>query len=219
MWKRLDRKLSNSKKHPKVSDFAFRVWAHALPWADVRGVYPRDPVLVRSVCMPRYQDLRLDQVDTALSELSEVRLIHLFDVGGERYLVFHDHDEWNPMVKMRNQRPEWPAPPRGLCDSPSCPSGGGPLAAGKTVTSTSVPRAGPTEWGTSYERRAHDVVTSCLVKRGGVGGRVDPADPAGLIEAMTPASARATLAMARQAGISFAPEQQAMLESLAKETR
>lgn len=118
MWKRLDRKLSTSKKHPKLSDFAFRVWTHLLPWGDVRGVYSRDPILVKNVCMPRY-DHRLEQVDSALQELFQERLVHLFDCGKDVYLVLHDHDEWNPMARMRNQRPEWPAPPRGLCESPS----------------------------------------------------------------------------------------------------
>lgn len=113
MWKRIDEKISISKKLMKVSHLAFRVWAYVLPHTDIAGRFLKD--LVKSQCLP-YFSLRLEQVDRALSELDVAGLIHMYDVSGKQYMAYHDHDDWNGLSNLKNIRTKWPSPPDKLCD-------------------------------------------------------------------------------------------------------
>jgi hypothetical protein len=62
-----------------------------------------------------FEHVRLEQVEKALEELQIVGLIHLFDTDGKRYLVYHDHEDFNPTGAIRYTRPQWPEPPSDLC--------------------------------------------------------------------------------------------------------
>lgn len=113
MWKKIHDRVSLSKKLSKLSYTAFRVWFFVLPNSDIKGRYSADPELIKAQCMPRV-DVRLEQIAEALAELAEQRLIHLFDVGSERYFVYHDHTEHNP-GGLKYQKSKWPNPPSDLC--------------------------------------------------------------------------------------------------------
>lgn len=114
MWKRVDELLSHSEKHAQLGFNALRVWLWTLPHTDCNGVFTADPRLVKAQCMPLL-DVRLDQVEAALAELVSARLIHLFDAGSKRYLVFHDHDQWNPPGNLKFQRGKYPLAPESVC--------------------------------------------------------------------------------------------------------
>jgi len=59
--------------------------------------------------------IRLGQIEDALLELSYAKLIHLFDVGSRRYLVFHDHQQWNPPSNLKYAKGIYASPPPGTC--------------------------------------------------------------------------------------------------------
>jgi hypothetical protein len=121
MWKKIHDRVSLSKKLSKLSFTAFRVWFFVLPNSDIKGRYSADPELIKAQCMPRV-DVRLEQIGEALAELAEQRLIHLFDVGPERYFVYHDHTEHNP-GGLKYQKSKWPDPPASLCTCIGTPNG------------------------------------------------------------------------------------------------
>lgn len=114
MWKRLDRAISYSKKVSDLKDVTFRVWVHLLPWTDCEGRFSADPIVIKAQCLVRYA-YRLDQVQAALDELELVGLLHLYNHGSERFLVLHDHAEYNPPGRLRNQKAEWPGPASVKC--------------------------------------------------------------------------------------------------------
>lgn len=109
MWKRLDRAMAYSKKLPILSDVAFRVWAHVLPWTDCEGRFSADPVVIKAQCLVRYT-YRLEQVQEALVELASAGLLHLYDNGSDKYLLYHDHADYNPPGRLKHQKSEWPFP-------------------------------------------------------------------------------------------------------------
>lgn len=115
MWKRLDSSGSSSKKLWSVSDMAYRVWANILPWTDRWGRITADLVFLRSQCLPRcrYSD---DELERAIWDLEMAKLIHMYEAGGEKYLVYHNHDDHNPPGHIKNQRSQYPAPPNDLCE-------------------------------------------------------------------------------------------------------
>lgn len=116
MWKRLDEQISLSEKHAKLSWEAFGIWTYILPNTDSKGRYPADPRVIKARCLTYRAALSLESVEAALLELQLERVIHLFDMGGKRYLVIHDHEEWNPPGALRYAEAKYPSPPLDLCE-------------------------------------------------------------------------------------------------------
>ena len=114
MWKRFDEQVSLSRRVSALSDRAFRVWAMLMPHTDCRGRFLADHVTIWSRCFPR-GPMDQEEVKVALRELEKAGSVHVYEVRGERYLVFHDHDDYNPPGKLRNIRPKFPDPPVELC--------------------------------------------------------------------------------------------------------
>ena len=115
MWKKLHPKIATSEKHAKFGFSPFTLWTMMLPHTDTAGRYWANAAYIKGQCLPLFDHVRLEQVEEALKDLERVGLIHLFDVGGKRYLVYHDSAEHNPTGGLKFQRPEWPAPPDGIC--------------------------------------------------------------------------------------------------------
>ena len=115
MWKKLHPKIATSEKHAKFGFSPFTLWTMMLPHTDTTGRYWANAAFIKGQCLPLFDHVRLEQVEEALVDLEKVGLIHLFDVGGKRYLVYHDSSEHNPTGGLKFQRSEWPAPPDGIC--------------------------------------------------------------------------------------------------------
>ncbi len=115
MWKKLHPKIATSEKHAKFGFNPFTLWTMMLPHTDTTGRYWANAAFIKGQCLPLFDHVRLEQVEEALLDLERVGLIHLFDVGGKRYLVYHDSPEHNPTGGLRYQKSEWPEPPPQLC--------------------------------------------------------------------------------------------------------
>lgn len=151
MWKRLDRAIGYSKKISDLSDVAFRIWVHLLPWTDCEGRFSADPIVIKAQCLVRYT-YRLEQVQEAITELASVGLLHLYDTGGsDRFLVLHDHGDYNPPGRLKNQRTDWPFPAGVKCKcvgdrrADGVPHGGRPSVSSCLVSSVSSGGSGGAE--------------------------------------------------------------------------
>lgn len=141
MWKRFDEQAALSRRIAALSDRAFRVWVMLMPQTDVAGRFVADPVAVWTRCFPR-GPLNADQVEEALAELAEKGSVHMYEEGDEKYLVYHDHAQFNPSKHLKNQRPRHPAPPEDLC-----------RCTGRDGTNTNTGRDGTV--ATPLPRRSH----------------------------------------------------------------
>lgn len=115
MWKRLDPKISTSEKHAKFGFSPLTLWVMMLPHTDAKGRYWANASYIKGQCLPLFDHVRLEQIEQALLELQEVRLLHLYDSNGKRYLVYHDVEDFNPPGALRYQKPQWPDPSEDLC--------------------------------------------------------------------------------------------------------
>lgn len=115
MWKRLDEGISLSEKHARLSWMALGVWTYILPNTDAKGRYSADTKVIKARCMTYRDEIRLEQVEDALKELERERVLHLYTSGSKRYLVMHDHAEYNPPGALRYQDAKNPDPPDDLC--------------------------------------------------------------------------------------------------------
>jgi len=115
MWKRIHPEMSASDKFPKLGFGPMTLWTLMLPHSDSRGRYWASPSWIKGQVLTMFEDVSVQDVKAALLKLAEVRLIHLYDVAGKTYLVFHDHEDHSGMGSMRYAAPKWPAPPDSLC--------------------------------------------------------------------------------------------------------
>lgn len=125
MWKRLDPLIATSEKHVKLGFSSLTLWVMMLPHTDTKGRYWANAAYIKGQCLPLFDHVRLEQVEAALLDLQKVGLIHLFDSGSKRYLVFHDVQDFNPPGALRYNRPQWPEPPEDLCKCVSRRESGG----------------------------------------------------------------------------------------------
>ena len=114
MWKRLDQMISSSDKFPKLGFNHMTLWAMMLPHTDSRGRYLANLSWIKGQVLPFF-DVRLEQIEASLGKLAEVGLIHLYDAAGKKYLVYHDHADFNTGGAMANMPSKWPDPPPSLC--------------------------------------------------------------------------------------------------------
>lgn len=115
MYKALDESVSTSEKLASISDFAFRVWACGLARADIMGRIDAKLRQFRALVVPLVacDDAK---VEAAVQELGTAGLLHLYNVAGHRYAIYHDHDAYNVGLRnLVNQRSKCPEPPTGLC--------------------------------------------------------------------------------------------------------
>lgn len=110
-----------------------------LPHTDTTGRYWANAAFIKGQCLPLFDHVRLEQVEEALLDLERVGLIHLFDVGGKRYLVYHDSAEHNPTGGLKYQKSEWPSPPPGVCKCQSRRDNDVVTAASLSPSSSSPP--------------------------------------------------------------------------------
>jgi len=119
MFKRLQDTISESRKLGAVSDFAHRCWTVGLPKADWYGRLTAEPGKFRLKCFPNRPSVTDAEISGALDELADVGgegLIHLYlDADGDRYLVYHRHEQYNPTGGWKTKPRKCPPPPKGLC--------------------------------------------------------------------------------------------------------
>lgn len=119
MYKRLMDTLPESRKLGRISDFAHRCWTAGLSKADWFGRLTAEPDKFRLVCFPNRPQVTEDEIKSALDELADAGksgLIHLYQTDdGERFMVFHNHDEHNPSGGWTTKPKRYPPPQTGLC--------------------------------------------------------------------------------------------------------
>jgi hypothetical protein len=116
VWKRLDESISTSEKWAKLSWSTMGIGMYILANSDSKGRYSGDPRVIKARCMTYREDVRLETVEDALSELERERVLHIYHAGQKRYVVFHDCAEWNPTGALRYQDAKHPEPPSELCE-------------------------------------------------------------------------------------------------------
>lgn len=115
MWKRVHPEMSASDKFPKLGFGAMTLWTLMLAHSDSQGRYWASTNWIKGQVLTMFGEVTAQEIRTALLMLAEVKLIHLYDVAGKTYLVYHDHEEHSGMGSMRYSAPKWPAPPTTLC--------------------------------------------------------------------------------------------------------
>lgn len=119
MFKRFHDSIPESRKLGQVSDFAFRCWTVGLSKADWFGRLTAEPDKFKVVCFPNRSQVTEEDIMRALDELADagrVGLIHLYmDEEGERFLVFHNHDDHNPSGDWKTKPKKCPQPPKSIC--------------------------------------------------------------------------------------------------------
>jgi len=115
MWKRLDEAISLSEKWARLSWPAMGIGFYVLSNSDSKGRFLADTRIIKGRCMTFRYDVRLELIEDALKELERERVLHLYDVDGKQYLVFHDHDDWNPPGALKNNAPKYPDPDPKIC--------------------------------------------------------------------------------------------------------
>lgn len=115
MWKRLHPEMSASDKFPKLGFNPMTLWTLMLPHSDSKGRYWASPSWIKGQVLTMFEEVTGQDIKAALLKLAEVKLIHLYDLGGKTYLVYHDHEDHSGMGSMRYSAPKWPAPDDKLC--------------------------------------------------------------------------------------------------------
>jgi hypothetical protein len=116
VWKRLDESISTSEKWAKLSWSTMGIGMYILANSDSKGRYDGDARVIRARCMTYREDVRLETIEGALSEMERERVLHIYHAGQRRYVVFHDCMEWNPPGALRYHAPKYPNPPSELCE-------------------------------------------------------------------------------------------------------
>jgi hypothetical protein len=116
MWKRLDESISLSEKWARLSWPSMGIAMYVLANSDSKGRYPADVRIIKARCMTYRYDIRLELIEESLQELLRERVLHLYDANGKRYLVIHDHADWNPSGALRYADPKYPDPDPKLCE-------------------------------------------------------------------------------------------------------
>lgn len=115
MWKRLDEAISTSEKWARLNWSTMAIGMYILANSDSKGRYDGDARVIKARCMTYREDVRLEIIEDALSELERERVLHVYHVGQKRYVVFHDCLDWNPPGALRYNAPKYPDPPPELC--------------------------------------------------------------------------------------------------------
>lgn len=124
MWKRLSDEVSLSGKLAKLSWRTLAVWLYLLPNTDAQGRYSAEGDVILGRCMTRRKDITPEQIEEELRVLDAERVLHLYDHGGRRFLVLHDHKVWNPPGALRYSESKCPPPPPSVCRCVSGPEQG-----------------------------------------------------------------------------------------------
>lgn len=77
----------NDKELSKVSLNAHLFWILSWCFSDDEGVFENDPLLLKSQIFPRRTDIRVEQVEQWLGQLSKARFIIPFTHNGEGYYI------------------------------------------------------------------------------------------------------------------------------------
>ena len=137
MWKRLDESISTSEKWAKLSWSTMGIGMYILANSDSRGRYDGESRVIKARCMTYREDVRLETIEEALSELERERILHVYHVGQKRYVVFHDCPEWNPPGAIRYSAPKYPEPPVDMCPCLAQNGAKPPLVTSRPLMSTS----------------------------------------------------------------------------------
>lgn len=165
MYKALQDTIGLSTKLSSLTDFQFRVWSMGLAKSDTFGRIQADAKLFKAAAMP-LSDVSESKVKTAIEAIERAGLIHLYELGGKRYMVFHDHEQAGT-GNLRYRKSAFPAPPSSIC---RCVKTSQDEETGTAVT-TAVPTA-----VTTADVHVHVPVLSPVhAKEGGVGGETPSA--------------------------------------------
>jgi len=95
--------LGRSKKYNQLPDhFTKLVYIHTLTSADEQGRIEADAIAIYGDHFVIDPEANLDRIETALTELDRVGLIHLYEADGKRYAQFVDFDKHNTIRRHKD---------------------------------------------------------------------------------------------------------------------
>jgi len=116
MWKRLDDSLIECEKFAQLPFSADMLYFLMLSQVDSRGRFPAAPPWIKARVFTLHENVTVDHIKDALVQLAAVKLIHVYKAGDDRhYLVYHNHDKYNPPGALKNFPPRYPPPPADMC--------------------------------------------------------------------------------------------------------
>lgn len=100
--------IHTSDKVNEMTDFQFRLWVNLIAYVDDYGRGDARPAIIKGSCFPLRERLTLKEIDAALTGLSGIGCVVLYEVDGRPYLCFPN---WEKHQTIRNKRSKYPAPP------------------------------------------------------------------------------------------------------------
>ena len=104
----LKESIRTSKSINAMSDFQFRLWAYLITYVDDFGRGSAEPDILKGFVFPRRKCVTEATIKTALTDLANMGLIHLYEVDGDSYLCLRN---WEKHQKPRAATSKYPAPP------------------------------------------------------------------------------------------------------------
>lgn len=104
----LKESIRTSKSINAMSDFQFRLWAYLITYVDDFGRGSAEPDILKGFVFPRRKCVTEATIKTALTDLANMGLIHLYKVDGDSYLCLRN---WEKHQKPRAATSKYPAPP------------------------------------------------------------------------------------------------------------
>ena len=104
--------VSTSKALANLSsDSARLLWTWLLPHLDREGRHHALPSIVKGAAVPRLRNHTEKTITEHLRQLSEARLIVLYEVDGDAYLQYNQFDEHQPGLNKDREAPSSCPPP------------------------------------------------------------------------------------------------------------
>lgn len=99
--------IRTSKSINALTDFQFRLWAYLITYVDDYGRGSAEPDILKGFVFPRRKSVTEANIQSALTEMACMGLIHLYEVDGDSYLCF---PTWQKHQTVRAAKSKFPAP-------------------------------------------------------------------------------------------------------------
>ena len=102
--------IRTNKAINSLSDFQFRLWTYLLTYVDDYGRGSAEPEILKGFLFPRRKGVTEATIEKGLTDLANIGLINLYNVGGESYLCF---STWSEHQRIQQKRSKFPDPAEG----------------------------------------------------------------------------------------------------------